>query len=236
MTGKELAEYAISKVGTSYFYGAKMEILSEYKMLWLHQHYPNVVTSAYIAKAKNKKQVGKINVDCSGLISAYTKKMLGSSQLYAQAKARMPISEWKKFAVGVVLWKKGHVGVYIGNGKVVEARGIDFGTIISNITATRWQYGLTFSWIDYEYADKADKIEHRLPNPYAEPEINIRKGMRGDAIKWLQWELNESGYDIEIDGIFGNKTLKALKAFQTSCKIEVDGICGKQTRMMLKAI
>lgn len=237
MTGKELAIYAKSKIGTPYFYGSKMDELTEYKMQWLHSHYPNVVTESYMNKARRKGQVGKINVDCSGLISAYTKKLLGSSQLYAQAYARMPISEWKKFADGVVLWKKGHVGVYIGDGLVSEARGIDHGTIVSKIQSIKWQYGLTFSWMDYEYSNpvSSDIITYKKPNPYAEPATNIKKGMKGDGVKWVQYELVESGYDLVIDGIFGNKTLKALKAFQASCKIEVDGICGKQTRMMMKA-
>ena len=238
MTGKELAEYAKSKVGTPYFYGSKMDILTEDKMRWLHSHYPGTVTNTYMNKARKKGQVGKINVDCSGLISAYTKKLLGSSQLYAQAYARMPIADWRKFAEGTVLWKNGHVGVYVGDGKVVEARGIDYGTIVSNIPAVNWKYGLTFKWMTYNYTEAVDSnvITYKKANPYTEPQTNIKKGMKGEGVRWVQYELVESGYDLIVDGVFGNKTLKALKAFQTSCKIEVDGICGKQTRMMMRLL
>ena len=44
-------------------------------------------------------------------------------------------------------------------------------------------------------------------NPYKEPTSNLRKGSRGDGVRWLQYELREAGYsEVEIDGIFGNKT------------------------------
>ena len=110
-------------------------------------------------KIKAKKLVGKVCTDCSGLISWYTGRVLGSSQLYSQAYARLPISKWKQFAVGTVVWKSGHVGVYLGDGKVVEAKGIDYGTIISDINDTKWKYGLTFSWIDYDIKESISSDE-----------------------------------------------------------------------------
>ena len=132
MTGQGLAAYAISKKGTPYFYGAKMQVLTEAFMSQMHKSYPKTVTNAYMALARAKRQVGKTNTDCSGLISGYTGKTLGSSQLYSQAYARLPISSWQSWAVGVVCWRSGHVGVYIGNGKVVHASTSKTGIIISS--------------------------------------------------------------------------------------------------------
>ena len=43
------------------------------------------------------------------------------------------------------------------------------------------------------------------------------------------------GYDLVIDGDFGNKTLRSLKAFQKKYRILVDGIAGEQTFAALKA-
>lgn len=231
--GRDLALYARSKVGTPYFYGMKMEYLTEQKMASMHKSYPSTVTAAYMALARAKKQVGKYNTDCSGLISAYTGKLLGSAQLYSQAYARLPISEWEKFATGVVLWKKGHVGVYLGGGKVAEAKGINYGTIISDIKATKWEYGLTFSWMDYVYTEAVDNVTYKAKNPYTDPKQTLRKGMKGQDVKWLQYELNEAGYKLVIDGDFGKKTLNAVKAFQQSAKLVVDGVVGKNTRKAL---
>lgn len=236
-TGTGLANWGMSKVGTPYFYGSKMTVLTEQQMLWLHQHYPSIVTASYMKKARTKGQVGKVNTDCSGLISSYTGKTLGSSQLYSQAYARLPISRWESFAIGTVLWKKGHVGIYVGGGKVAEAKGINYGTIISSILSTKWEYGLTFSWLDYTYKEAipSNEITYKTKNPYKEPTRELKKGQRGDDVKWLQWELNESGSKLTVDGSFGNKTLRELRAFQQSSKILVDGVCGKQTRKALKA-
>ena len=65
-------------------------------------------------------------------------------------------------------------------------------------------------------------------NPYNRTTDLIKQGSRGESVKWLQWELNNRGYSCgTIDGIFGVKTLEAVKAFQTD-KF-VDGIVGKLT-------
>ena len=233
-TGKELAKFALTKLETPYFYGSKMTKLTEIFMLQMHKMYPSIVTDNYIAKARKKGQVGKVNVDCSGLIGAYRGKQIGSAQLYSTAKKRLPISEVNNFAIGTVLWKQGHVGVYIGNGKCVEAKGIDYGVIESKVSDSKWVCGLTFSDMTYEY-DKKVAGTSKGKNPYYAPYETLRKGSTGEGVKWLQWELVEAGYNIAIDGIFGDKTLKAVKSFQKSCKIDVDGIVGKDTKRCLIA-
>lgn len=241
LTGKGLGEFAESKKGTPYVYGAKGADgkLTQTRVNTLAEAYPNMFTPSYLNKIRTKKLVGQICCDCSGLISWYTNKVLGSSQLYSQAYARMPIAEWKKFAIGTVLWKSGHVGVYLGDGLVAEEKGIDYGCVISNIENGSWKYGLTFSWINYEIETPVDseKITWKVKNPYNEPssKVNIRKGSRGNDVRWLQWELVESGYNINVDGIFGNATYNALIAFQQSSKLSVDGICGPATRKALRA-
>lgn len=64
-------------------------------------------------------------------------------------------------------------------------------------------------------------------NPYKLTDTLLKLGSRGDSVKWLQWELNNRGYALTIDGIFGSKTTEAVKKFQTD-KF-VDGIAGSQT-------
>lgn len=237
LTGADLARFAESKKGTPYFYGSKMTILTERFMESMHAQYPSVVSKAYIALAKAKKQVGKINTDCSGLISAYTGRTLGSAQLYSQAYARLPIATWKAWAPGVVTWRQGHVGVYLGNGKVAEAKGINYGVVITDIEKGKWTCGLTFSWMTYEIVAPVSSkvITYKQKNPYTEPNRTVYKGMVGQDVKWVQYELVEAGYKLTIDGDFGKNTDKALRDFQKSAKIDVDGRCGRITRGALKA-
>jgi hypothetical protein len=233
-TGTGLAEFAKRKIGTPYFYGAKWNVLTETYMQQMHSRYPKTVTNSYMNKARKKGQLGKENTDCSGLIYGYRGKNIGSYQLYSTAKKRLPISDVSKFAVGTVLWKKGHVGVYVGDGKCVEAKGINYGVVMTEVSSQKWEYGLTFDDMEYSYAEKVAGTSKGI-NPYPQPAKTLYKGCKGDDVKWLQWELVEAGFDIKIDGSFGPKTEKAVAEFQTSCKLAVDKRVGPETRKALKA-
>jgi len=70
--------------------------------------------------------------------------------------------------------------------------------------------------------------------PYAEPTALVRLGTYGNNARWTQWQLNRFGYGLVVDGIFGAKSVAALKAFQASHGLVVDGISGKLTREKLK--
>lgn len=71
-------------------------------------------------------------------------------------------------------------------------------------------------------------------NPYSVPAKNVKKGQTGNAVRWVQWELNESGAKLIVDGDFGSKTLAAVRAFQKSKKLAVDGIVGVNTKATLQ--
>ena len=57
----------------------------------------------------------------------------------------------------------------------------------------------------------------------------IRKQYKGNDVIVLQYMLNFLGLNLELDGIFGSNTERAVREFQTNMKIDVDGIVGKQT-------
>ena len=67
---------------------------------------------------------------------------------------------------------------------------------------------------------------------------NIKKGAKGNAVKAIQYALNQLGYGnsgtSKVDGIFGSGTQKAVKAFQKAMGISADGIVGKNTRAKFK--
>lgn len=70
--------------------------------------------------------------------------------------------------------------------------------------------------------------------PYDEPRTNVKSGSRGEGAKWVQWHLNKHGYALIVDGVFGKKSVMALKNFQQSEDLKADGICGSATRAVLK--
>jgi len=75
--------------------------------------------------------------------------------------------------------------------------------------------------------------EKRTGNPYAAPQKNLRLGSRGNDVRWLQYELTQTGYQIVVDGVFGSKTDKCVRDFQLKNGLQVDGIVGPLTRAAL---
>ena len=58
----------------------------------------------------------------------------------------------------------------------------------------------------------------------------VKMGSRGADVTYLQQRLTAKGYGVgKIDGIFGIKTLEAVKAFQAEHNLTVDGIVGPKT-------
>ena len=73
--------------------------------------------------------------------------------------------------------------------------------------------------------------------PYAETSGTLRRGMRGEKVKYLQWLLKyKFGYsDLAVDGCFGPTTETNVKVFQDSHGLDPDGIVGKLTWGKLKS-
>ena len=60
----------------------------------------------------------------------------------------------------------------------------------------------------------------------------LRNGSKGDEVKKLQQSLIDAGYNVGssgADGIYGNNTAAAVKAYQKANGLSVDGIAGNQT-------
>lgn len=78
--------------------------------------------------------------------------------------------------------------------------------------------------------------ETEKKNPYKLTASIMRQGSRGESVKWLQWELNRHGANLELDGIFGIKTKLAVLLFQKDNKLSQDGIVGPKTIDALKKL
>lgn len=101
-------------------------------------------------------------------------------------------------------------------------------TEVNSVISIIMRYHLT----DYDISD--DSIPYLDINPYTMPTRAIRKGMRGNGVKWLQYELNKHGYVLAVDGIAGDITIGAVLDFQKKHPpLEIDGICGKLTKAAL---
>lgn len=61
--------------------------------------------------------------------------------------------------------------------------------------------------------------------------VKLKQGARGDKVVYLQCLLFEHSFmpDDQVDGVFGPKTLAAVKEFQAFKGLEVDGVVGPKT-------
>lgn len=132
--------------------------------------------------------------------------------------------------VGELLWMKGHVGVYIGNGKGVEctvswANKVQITAVanmgaISGLHSRTWQGHGKLPFIEYSGGGSTYNPGHPT----------LRRGDKGPVVKELQQLLVDKGYNPNgVDGVFGPGCEKAVTQFQADKKLVIDGIVGPKT-------
>lgn len=184
------------------------------------------------------KWIGRRVADCSGLfVWAYKLHGLsiyhGSNTIFNKYCTKTgPVAGEVKIRVGTAVFqnsdgKRGHIGLYIGGGMCIEAKGTPHGVVTSPLSV--WDEWGTLKDVDY-----SNTIEETFG---VVPLDTITKGARGELVKYLQRALTEAGYDVgEIDGIFGSGTLAAVKKFQRDTGLEADGKVGAKTWAAIKAL
>ncbi len=137
--------------------------------------------------------------------------------------------------------KSGHVGVYIGGGKVIEARGRDYGVVETELNARNWKkYGRP----DFMYTDgnaPATPSEPACTKKSFTLDHVVKKGSKEAVVGSIQNNLKAMGYDIGtagpngngIDNNFGTKTDAAVRDVQKNGGVKIDGQVGKNTTPLL---
>lgn len=125
---------------------------------------------------------------------------------------------------GEFVWMKGHCGVYIGDGLVVESTPKwNGGVQITAIGQRTWTKHGKLPYVSYEAKEaKTVAIEMRV----------LEKGVKGEQVKTLQRLLLSLGYDLGnygADGDFGSRTDTAVRAYQKKNGLSVDGVVGQNT-------
>ena len=88
-------------------------------------------------------------VDCSGLIYSYCGgDRVGSAQL-ASATASGSVSSGVPRVHGLGLYQPGHVGVYVGDGMAVDARGTQWGVCYQSVYTKSWTTWFKLSAVSY---------------------------------------------------------------------------------------
>ena len=98
------------------------------------------------------------------------------------------------------------------------------GRVLTGLTRRR-------TWERDWFLSESEKpaAEQKKDNPYPVPDKVLRRGSKGVTVRWLQRELVNDGYEIQVDGIFGSITERCVKDFQRQNHLVVDGLVGQRT-------
>lgn len=158
-TAQGLIEFAKSKIGTAYVYGAKGTVLSLEQIRQLRRTY-----GSNCVWYSDDNKAGKVCVDCSGLISWYTGIVRGSGQYKNTAVEVVPISQRTNKHIGWAVWMKGHIGIYLGDNKYIAADGSAYGVRIANLSQNNFTHLLKLCDIDYGEGTKQPVTEKPQPS------------------------------------------------------------------------
>lgn len=159
----DLVQWAIAaeKSGWGYVYGTYGDVLDQTLLDYKLGQYPDEVGG--YEEFIRQNWMGKRTSDCVGLIKGYgwldaeTKEInytangmpdIGADTMYENAAEKGTIDTIPEIP-GLAVWHEGHIGVYIGNGKVVQAANTTAGVILTNIGDTAWTHWLKVPYINY---------------------------------------------------------------------------------------
>lgn len=254
-TGQGLAEYAIAQLGRPYWWGCFGQLADGALYAQKKKQYPGYYTAADF-----QSQYGQKVHDCVGLIKGYlwcdspdgyprynAAQDVAVEGLYRKCSRKGSITTLPDTpGVCVFMANMGHVGVYIGNGEVVEAMGHAYGVVKTKLAGRGWAYWGIPEWIDYSgditkpssNVSNLDTIgQNGSVDTFGPREIRyLRIGDTGEDVRALQNLLRARKYDIGPagdDGIFGQDTEGALISAQTDANLLPDGEFGPDSFAVL---
>ena len=147
--------------GWGYVWGTYGQVLTPELLQYKLTQYPDGVGK--YADFIRANWLGRHTADCVGLIKGYgwlsTDTMtidygthgmpdIGANEMYFNATHKGTI-ETMPDTPGLAVWKTGHIGVYIGNGEVVEAMGTKYGVVKTQLEGRGWTHWLEVPYINY---------------------------------------------------------------------------------------
>ena len=205
----------------------------------------------YMAAMYGDKWIGHNVADCSGLFRWAFDQLGGaishsSNRIwlsYCKSKGEMKAGckeDGTPILTGTAVFvhpsgnsKRTHIGLYIGDGRVIEAASTQKGVIESKVTDKKWVEWGELKGVDYSDVPQPEPGPDPEPTPTPSKHSTLRKGDKGPEVRLMQTELLACGEQLPkfgADGSFGNETLAAVRSFQKKHPpLVVDGICGPLT-------
>lgn len=161
-TAKGLVEYCKQALGwkTVYMWGGLMKTVTQAFIDYKKKQYPKYYSEARVKQLQTK--IGNYyGCDCVGLIKSYLFGGINSPKykskwdtntrgMYSVSKTKGTIETLPEVQ-GLILYMKGHVGVYIGNGECIECTLGKYGdgVVKTKVAGRGWTHWLQLPWLDY---------------------------------------------------------------------------------------
>lgn len=174
-TNTGLVEHALGWLGNPYWYGTCCYKCTSSLLASKSAQYPSHYTQDRMPRYKQDISGGKYCADCIGLIKGYywekdgkivydASSDVNTTGMYNKAKVKGLIGTIPEVP-GLIVYKSGHVGVYEGNGSVIEAKGFSYGCIRSKLSDTAWTHWLVCPYISYAGYEKL-LVPEAFTDPY----------------------------------------------------------------------
>ena len=217
--------YLIALVNRAiYVWGGQGEILTDMENpeAWIRAHETSSYNAERAIKLYRKRVAEGVTeiraFDCSGLIVYFLLNLVHAIKYDVTAKALYTMCDYHPAITelekgDLVFYSKdnlpstiSHVGVYIGNGEVIESRGRDYGVVLTKIAERTWNFAGHLPQLDAYVWTETHPVFNAVVHP-----MN-----KGDAYKAMQIALNKAGFtdndgnELAEDSKWGKKSLTAF--------------------------
>lgn len=191
-----LVEYAKAQIGNPYIFGTFGQKITKKLLNEKSKQYPKQMSEARVQKAIDRGDIGKKAHDCYGLIKGFLmsdspsapakydpKYDISADECFKRATEKGTIDSLPEIA-GIGLWKKGHFGIYIGNGKEIEARGFDYGVLEDDVSNTKFTHWCKIPDIEYisESQDASNSSENAPISSPSDSSVKTYIVKKGDTL------------------------------------------------------
>lgn len=200
-TAKGLVDWCQQFVGHPYWYGTFGQKPTEALLMQKKRQFDSIGQTIHYQESRlptyrQHIRAGKEVFDCVGLIQGYmwwngqrivydASTDVNANGMLNRAAVKGPIASMPD-RPGLCVWFQNHIGVYVGNGMVVEARGFAHGVQLTRLSQRPWR-----EWLECPY------IAYAPAGPQLTLEVNgrnvpmVMKNVSGRTFVQLEGEHNQ---------------------------------------------
>lgn len=265
-TDVEFVNFLLSRRGCGYAFGSYGQMCTPSLIAGLKTKNPQESSNLDISLSKWN---GRYVCDCSGLIKWFLLKKgvtrcdTNANGMYrywcSETSTQMPRAGYLPGPGYTVVFrisggKAVHIGIYIGHNKIIEAKGCQYGVVVTEYNPNDWHAWGMLAWVDrtkndfdFEnvpaYSNASQYSNYNLGSDegvsgiqsYSAPTSTIvfKEGDSNKSVEMIRRRLWADNKNFVVNDYFDATLTTAVKAFQTANNLTSDGKVGSATWRVL---